>query len=177
MSMLPADVHTELTQLLQALQSSDNSIRSQAEDHLQNHWTATRPEILFMGLAEQIPNTADPSVRRSNCCSTYCFPCDSCFSDNIMQTRSFAAVIFRRIASKSRKNDKGETVDIFVSLPKDQAAVIRQKLLEILTTETERAVRNKISDAVAEVARQFVENGESVLPAQAFRSHTGANGV
>ena len=69
-------------------------------------------------------------------------------------------MIFRRIASKSRKSDKGETVDIFVSLPKDQGAVIRQKLLEILTAETERAVRNKISDAVAEVARQYMENGE-----------------
>ena len=69
-------------------------------------------------------------------------------------------MIFRRIASKSRKSDKGETVDIFVPLPKDQGAVIRQKLLEILTAETERAVRNKISDAVAEVARQYMENGE-----------------
>ncbi|CAI4213323.1 unnamed protein product [Parascedosporium putredinis] len=133
MSMLPADVHAELTQLLQALQSSDNSIRSQAEEHLQNHWTINRPELLLMGLAEQIQNTPDVS------------------------TRSFAAVIFRRIASKSRKNEKGDTVDIFVSLPQEQAAVIRQKLLEILTSETERAVRNKISDAVAEVARQYTE--------------------
>ena len=64
MSMLPADVHTELTQLLQALQSSDNSIRSQAEDHLQNNWTATRPEILLMGLAEQVQNSPDAMVRR-----------------------------------------------------------------------------------------------------------------
>lgn len=81
-------------------------------------------------------------------------------SNNSIQIRSFAAVIFRRIASKSRKNEKGENVDIFVSLPKDQAAVIRQKLLEILTMETERGVRNKISDAVAEVARQYTESGE-----------------
>lgn len=81
-------------------------------------------------------------------------------------------MIFRRIASKSRKNDKGETVDIFVSLPKDQAAVIRQKLLEILTSETERAVRNKISDAVAEVARQFMESGALTVLAGASRSGT-----
>lgn len=64
--MLPADVHTELTQMLQALQSSDNSIRSQAEEHLQNNWTATRPEILLMGLAEQIQNAADVSVGSIN---------------------------------------------------------------------------------------------------------------
>lgn len=174
MSMLPADVHTELTQLLQALQSSDNSIRSQAEDHLHNNWTATRPEILLMGLAEQIQNTADVSVRRIVVISLVGFSYGSCCSDNDIQIRSFAAVIFRRIASKSRKNDKGEAVDIFVSLPKDQAAVIRQKLLEILTSETERGVRNKISDAVAEVARQFMESSGLTLPAEASRSHTHA---
>lgn len=91
-------------------------------------------------------------------------------SNNSTQIRSFAAVIFRRIASKSRKNEKGENVDIFVSLPKDQAAVIRQKLLEILTMETERGVRNKISDAVAEVARQYTESGELARSLDAPRS-------
>lgn len=96
---------------------------------------------------------------------------NSC-SNSLKQVRSFAAVIFRRIASKTRKNEKGETVDIFVSLPKDQGGVIRQKLLEILTTETERAVRNKISDAVAEVARQYMENSKSGAAAQATLSPT-----
>jgi importin-5 len=62
MSMLPPEVHAELTQLLQALQSSDNSIRAQAEEHLQNNWTLTRPEVLLMGLAEQIQNNPDASV-------------------------------------------------------------------------------------------------------------------
>jgi Trp operon repressor len=137
MSVLPADVHAELTQLLQALQSADNSTRSQAEDHLQNSWTNTRPEVLLMGLAEQIQASADNA------------------------TRSFAAVIFRRIASKVRKNDQGKTLDMFLSLSNDQAAAIRQKILESLGSETDRAVRNKISDAVAEVARQYTENGQS----------------
>lgn len=77
MSMLPADVHAELTQLLQALQSSDNSIRSQAEDHLQNNWTATRPEILLMGLAEQIQNAADASVCRAYRAFLFSFPYDT----------------------------------------------------------------------------------------------------
>lgn len=39
--------------------------------------------------------------------------------------------------------------------------VIRQKLLETLTTETDRMVRNKISDAVAEVARQYADNSHN----------------
>ncbi|ROT37895.1 importin subunit beta-3 [Sodiomyces alkalinus F11] len=137
MSILPPEVHAELTQLLQALQSPDNSIRSQAEEHLQNSWTSTRPEILLMGLAEQIQAGSDTPVR------------------------SFAAVIFRRIASKSRKNERGETLDMFVSLDRDQAAAIRQKLLESLAGDFDRSVRNKVSDAVAEVARQYTENNDS----------------
>lgn len=74
MSILPPDVHAELTQLLQALQSADNSIRSQAEDHLQNNWTTTRPEVLLMGLAEQIQNAADASVRHALNCSAPSIP-------------------------------------------------------------------------------------------------------
>jgi importin-5 len=62
MSLLPPAVHAELNQLLQALQSSDNNIRSQAEDHLANSWTATRPEQLLMGLAEQLAASPDASV-------------------------------------------------------------------------------------------------------------------
>lgn len=77
------------------------------------------------------------------------------------QVRSFAAVIFRRIASKTRKNEKGETVDTFISLARDQAAAIRQKLLESLAGDVDRSVRNKVSDAVAEVARQYTENSTS----------------
>lgn len=62
MSMLGADVHAELGRLLEALQSKDNNIRSQAEEHLQNNWTNTRPEVLLMGLAEQIGAARDTSV-------------------------------------------------------------------------------------------------------------------
>jgi hypothetical protein len=62
MSLLSQDVHAELTQLLQALQASDNSIRSQAEDHLQNSWTNSRPEVLLIGLVEQIQGGTDNVV-------------------------------------------------------------------------------------------------------------------
>lgn len=62
MSLLSPDVHAELTQLLQALQASDNSIRSQAEEHLQNSWTNSRPEVLLIGLVEQIQGGTDNAV-------------------------------------------------------------------------------------------------------------------
>jgi uncharacterized protein YhjY with autotransporter beta-barrel domain len=62
MSVLPADVHAELNQLLQALQSADNGVRSQAEEHLANNWTAPRPEMLLMGLAEQVQGAESNAV-------------------------------------------------------------------------------------------------------------------
>ena len=61
-SILGADTYNELTQTLQALQSPDNTIRSRAEDYLQNTWVNTRPEYLLLGLAEHISNSSDVSV-------------------------------------------------------------------------------------------------------------------
>jgi hypothetical protein len=66
MSVLPVDVHNELSQLLDALQSADNSVRSQAEEHLANNWTTSRPEMLLMGLVEQISGSNDPTVGYSS---------------------------------------------------------------------------------------------------------------
>jgi hypothetical protein len=63
MSVLAPEVHAELAQLLDALQSSDNSVRAQAEEHLANNWTATKPEMLLMGLVEQIQGSNDATVR------------------------------------------------------------------------------------------------------------------
>jgi hypothetical protein len=55
-SVLSPQVHTELSQLLLALQSGDNNIRSQAEEHLANNWTNTQPE--------DGPGGADPWLHR-----------------------------------------------------------------------------------------------------------------
>jgi hypothetical protein len=66
MSVLPPDVHAELAQLLDALQSSDNSVRSQAEQHLGDSWTQQKPDMLLMGLVEQIQGSNDPTVGDMN---------------------------------------------------------------------------------------------------------------
>lgn len=63
MSVLSAEIHAELSQLLQGLQSADNGVRSQAEEHLQSNWTNSRPEVLLMGLAEQVQGAGDNAVR------------------------------------------------------------------------------------------------------------------
>jgi len=52
---------------------------------------------------------------------------------------------------------------MFISLSKDHAILIRTKLLENLVQESDRNVRNKISDAVAEVGRQYSENSQLIL--------------
>lgn len=129
--MLPPEVSIELAQLLQAAQSADNNVRSQAEEHLQTHWTNERPDILLMGLAEQIQVSTDTTAR------------------------SYASVIFRRIASKNIKLPSEDTTELFLSLPQDSGFAIRKRLLDALASESMSAVRNKVGDAVAEIARQY----------------------
>lgn len=60
---------------------------------------------------------------------------------------------------KYRKNDEYENTYLCLSLENDQALAIRQKLLESLIAEPVANVRNKITDAVAELARQYTEKG------------------
>ena len=62
MSVLPAEVQGALSQLLQALSSPDNTLRTQAEEQLNNDWTPNRPDMLLMGLVEQLQAAEEPSV-------------------------------------------------------------------------------------------------------------------
>lgn len=62
MSLLPPEVHTALSQLLRALGTPDNTVRSQAEEQLNNDWVQNKPDILLMGLAEQIAGAEDTLV-------------------------------------------------------------------------------------------------------------------
>ncbi|KAL9103953.1 MAG: hypothetical protein Q9163_001059 [Psora crenata] len=150
MSILPPEVHSALTQLLQGLSSADNNTRTYAEEQLNNEWVGARPEMLLMGLVEQIQADPEPS------------------------TRSFAAVLFRRMAAKSRKiSGSEESKELFWALPQQQKLAIRQKLLECLHSDafahgnnkvgdaaTSPQVIHKVEDAVAEIARQYTENDE-----------------
>lgn len=72
MSLLPPEVHTALSQLLRALSTPDNTVRSQAEDQLNNDWVQNRPDVLLMGLAEQLQGAEDTIVS----CSTRPQGCD-----------------------------------------------------------------------------------------------------
>ena len=62
MSLVPPEVHTALNQLLQALQSTDNSARTRAEEQLNTEWVGQRPDMLLMGLVEQMQGSEDEGV-------------------------------------------------------------------------------------------------------------------
>lgn len=61
-SSIPAEVHNALAQLLGGLQSTDNSIRGTAEEQLNTEWVSQRPDLLLMGLAEQMAGSTDDGV-------------------------------------------------------------------------------------------------------------------
>jgi hypothetical protein len=65
MSLLLPEVHSALSQLLRALATPNNAIRSQAEEKLNNEWVQGRPDVLLMGLAEQIQGAEDSGVSAS----------------------------------------------------------------------------------------------------------------
>jgi len=81
----------------------------------------------------------------------------------LSQTRSFAAVLFRRISTRTAKDSHGQTKELFLTLQKPQRDAIRTKLLECLATETVATVRHKVGDAIAEIARQYVD-GDVLAP-------------
>lgn len=70
-------------------------------------------------------------------------------------------MLFRRISTKQRKPPgTEETKELFLALPEAQKVAIRQKVLECFQNEALPQVRHKIGDAVAELARQYSDNGK-----------------
>ena len=84
-------------------------------------------------------------------------------ADASMQTRSFAAVLFRRMSTKARKVvNKSDPTELFMTLQEPQQIAIRGKLLQSMQSESTNNVRNKVGDAVAEIARQYSDEGSSL---------------
>ena len=64
------------------------------------------------------------------------------------------------MSTKTRKSPgTEESKELFMLLQAPQKVAIRQKLLECLQNENFPPVRHKIGDAVAEVARQYSDDG------------------
>ena len=66
MSVLPPEVHTALSALLKGLESRDNVERTAAEERLNSEWVGDRPDVLLMGLTEQIALAQETSVGYTN---------------------------------------------------------------------------------------------------------------
>lgn len=71
MSLLPPEIHTALSQLLRALTTPDNTIRTQAEEQLNNDWIQNRPDVLLMGLVEQTHGSEDAGVSNTPFSSSF----------------------------------------------------------------------------------------------------------
>ena len=64
------------------------------------------------------------------------------------------------MSTKTRKSPgTEESKELFMLLQPPQKVAIRHKLLECLQSENLPLVRHKIGDAVAEVARQYADDG------------------
>ena len=102
MSVLPPEVHAALASLLQGLSSPDNHIRTQAEEQLNNEWVAARPDVLLMGLVEQMQSAPEPTV--------WHLP-PSCFNDVTPRlTRLLYSDSLVRSSPLSKDVNKGEKI-------------------------------------------------------------------
>lgn len=145
MSVLPPDINNGLIALLDSLSSADNSIRGEAEKTLDEHWSNKQQvEILLTFLAEQ-----------------------ACTGQTEV-LRSFAAVLFRRIAIKSPKVSTKFTDRNIGIISEEARFQIREILLKGFINESSNQVRHKLSDAIAEVAKEYTEAGsdwDNLIPA------------
>lgn len=74
MSALHPELQGALGQLLQGLSSSDNNLRSQYEESLNNDWQAQKPDALLMGLVEHAHAAQDEKVFQNHTVSISSFP-------------------------------------------------------------------------------------------------------
>ena len=64
MTVLPDEYHSALTQLLENLLSTDNTIRAEAEKSLDQNWTSKdNVELLLVFLAEQACQGNNDTIR------------------------------------------------------------------------------------------------------------------
>ena len=64
------------------------------------------------------------------------------------------------MATKTRKDPASEgSKELFLTIQQAQRNAIRAKLLQCLEGEQISHVRNKVGDAIAELARQYTEEG------------------
>ncbi|KAI9141287.1 armadillo-type protein [Paraphysoderma sedebokerense] len=128
----------QLTLTLTQLASSDSAVLSQAEEHLNSYWIASHPDILLAGLVYLLRTNGDAILR------------------------SFAAILYRRIALKpmpSSDGNQSHTQLQFVVSPATRQYCL-DELLSALAKEPVSNVRRKLCDTIAEVAKAHLLRNE-----------------
>lgn len=130
MSISP-EVSASLNHLLEALKSGDNSVRSAGEKSLDSEWRVKENVgTLLLFLAQ----------------SAACGPDE--------MTKSFAAVLFRRVAIRSPKEISSISDRTIGVLEESLRQHIRSILLQGFVSEQPSQVRRKLADAISEVAKE-----------------------
>ncbi|KAF9289191.1 hypothetical protein BGZ68_009889 [Mortierella alpina] len=141
MTSLPQDVLQQLLHILTDLVSTDNHIRSAAEDQLNKEWMLKQPDALLGGLAFLTRNSDDADLR------------------------SFVAVLTRRMAFKTVPSGTAAgDVTLWNMVQEDTRVALRTQFLAALLNETNKSVRNKVCDTVAELARASISAAEMSWP-------------
>lgn len=147
MASLTPEINHTLLELLGGLSSADNNIRKAAETNLYSVWTAKdRVDVLLVFLAEQATNGQ---------------------SD---QARSFAAVLFRRIAIRSPQKMKSVTERTISVVNPEALRQIRHSFLNGFVSQQSNGVRHKLADAIAELAKDDISPEWSELLPALFES-------
>lgn len=133
MSTLTPDVTNALLELLQGLASSENAVRTAAEQSLNKQWCVKdHVDVLLVFLSQQA--TAGASDVH----------------------KSFAAVLFRRIAIRSPPNLKSVVERTVSGINPAALDEIRANFIQGFTATQSNNVRHKIADVIAEVAKEDV---------------------
>lgn len=128
---LSSDEVNNLNRLLEGLMSTDNEPRRAAETALETNWrNPDNVGLLLLYLATNAVNGTSQTIR------------------------TFCAILFRRMSIRSPKNLGSVTDRTIGEVDESVRIQIRNILLTGFVSEQTSAVRRKIADAVAEVARE-----------------------
>ncbi|KAK9764648.1 importin subunit beta-3 [Basidiobolus ranarum] len=140
------EVISQLVELLKSLISTDNMLRSHAEDHLNTFWAAQQPDVFLQALVQLIRTSED------------------------VHLRSFSAVLFRRLSFKplaEQKTNDG-TVSPWDIVQPETRDIVKNELLQSLSSESDVTVRHKLCDTISEVVKGGLARDEpwnEILPA------------
>ncbi|EMD36115.1 hypothetical protein CERSUDRAFT_156882 [Gelatoporia subvermispora B] len=140
--VVPAEVTTELTQILSNLVLGDNDIRTNAEKAV-NERLAQSPELYLLALA-QFSTSADTEVMRS-----------------------FSLVLLRRLLFRSSPTYR---VSLYDHLSSQSLSTLERLLLHSLLHEQVAVVRRKAVDTICDLANNSMARGRPwhALQAQSF---------